>query len=420
MNHKTVVLDDDPTGTQSATGVRVLLRWGAPHPPLAELLHEALREADGVYVQTNSRALDEAAALALVTEVRDAAREAGRLLGARVRCVLRGDSTLRGHVFAETGAFTGPDDVVLFVPAFPAGGRTTVDGVHLVRTADGDVPAGETEYAADPVFGFTSSRLSEYVREKSGRTPVPVARPDALARALEEAPAGAVLLPDVRDDADVQALADAVRAWTPPPGRDVVVRCAAPLAAALAGVTSTGFLDRPLRPGSPHVLVVCGSHTDGARAQLEALARRHGPAHVLPTADALADPVAAGEDLAERARADLAAGVAVVATERVRSGEHGTLAHGEAVMTALVAAVQRLVPDADAVVSKGGITAAEVARTGIGADTALVEGQVAAGISVWRMAVQGGDGDRDVLQVVVPGNVGGPDAVVDAVAALGR
>ncbi len=199
-------------------------------------------------------------------------------------------------------------------------------------------------------------------------------------------------------------------------GRDVVVRCAAPLAAALAGATSTGLLDRPLLPGSPRVLVVCGSHTDGARAQLEALAQGHGPAHVLSTAAALEDPAAAGEDLADRARDDLAAGVAVIATERVRSGEHGTLDHGERVMTALVTAVQRLVPGADAVVSKGGITAAEVARTGIGADAALVEGQVAAGISLWRMDL----GGRDVLQVVVPGNVGGPDAVADAVAALGR
>lgn len=416
MSHKTVVLDDDPTGTQSATGVRVLLRWDAPHPPLADLLTDALRAADGVYVQTNSRALDEAAAVALVTGIRDAAREAGRRLGADVRCVLRGDSTLRGHVFAETDVFTGPDDVVLFVPAFPAGGRTTVDGVHLVRSGDRDVPAGETEYAADPVFGFRSSRLADYVREKSDRVPVPLTGADQLARALEQAPPGAVLLPDVRDDADVQALADVVRAWNPPGGRDVVVRCAAPLAAALAGATSTGFLDRPLLPGSPRVLVVCGSHTDGARAQLEALAQGHGPAHVLSTAAALGHPVAAGEDLADRARDDLAAGVAVIATERVRSGEHGTLEHGERVMTALVTAVRRLVPGADAVVSKGGITAAEVARTGIGADAALVEGQVAAGISVWRMDL----GGHDVLQVVVPGNVGGPDAIADAVAALGR
>ncbi|WP_432510282.1 four-carbon acid sugar kinase family protein [Kineococcus sp. SYSU DK001] len=408
MRTLTVVLDDDPTGTQAATGVRVLLECDAGR------LERALRAADSVYVQTNSRALDEAAAVALVRAVREDALEAGRRLGATVRFVLRGDSTLRGHVFAETEQFTGPGDVVLFVPAFPAGGRTTVGGVHLVRTADGDVPAGETEYAADPVFGFTSSALTDYVAEKSGRRAVAVPLADVrdparLAAVLADAPAGAVVVPDAVTDDDVRALAAAVRST----GRGVVVRCAAPLAAELAGVAGTGYLPRPLAPAAPRVLVVCGSHTDGARAQLAELAAVHGDPHVLPTADALADPVAAGHALAARARRT---GPLSLASERVRSTDHGTLAHGEKVMTALTTAVRDLLPDVDVVVSKGGITAAEVARTEIGAVEAVVEGQVAAGVSVWRMTAHDG---RPVRQVVVPGNVGGPGALVDAVAALG-
>ncbi|WP_049821112.1 four-carbon acid sugar kinase family protein [Kineococcus radiotolerans] len=409
---RTVVLDDDPTGTQAASGVQVLLECDA------DRLEAALRGAGSVYVQTNSRALDEATAVALVTRVREDALEAGRRLGVDVRFVLRGDSTLRGHVFAETGVFAGPDDVVLLVPAFPAGGRTTVDGVHLVRTADGDVPVGETEYAADPVFGFRSSRLVDYVAEKSGRTgvgvPLVVVRdPAALAGRFAQAPAGSVLVPDVETDADVAALADAVRGA----GREVVVRCAAPLAAALAGVVSTGLLPRPLVPHPPRTLVVCGSHTAGAQEQLRVLGRTWGEFEVVATADALDDPVAAGRELAERAGRVLARqGVVTLASERVRMADHGTLAHGEAVMTALTTAVRELLPQVDAVVSKGGITAAEVARTGLGATSALVEGQVAAGISVWRMTARDG---REVHQVVVPGNVGGPDAVADAVAALG-
>ena len=38
--------------------------------------------------------------------------------------MLRGDSTLRGHVFPETDAIGAERSVMLFVPAFPAGGRT--------------------------------------------------------------------------------------------------------------------------------------------------------------------------------------------------------------------------------------------------------------------------------------------------------
>ncbi|WP_432522351.1 four-carbon acid sugar kinase family protein [Kineococcus sp. SYSU DK006] len=414
---RTVVLDDDPTGTQSATGVRVLLDCDA------DLLTAALRHAGSVYVQTNSRAVDEASAVALVGRIRDDALEAGRRLGAEVRFVLRGDSTLRGHVFAETDVFAAPGDVVLLVPAFPAGGRTTVGGVHLVRTAAGEqVPVGATEYAADPVFGFRSSSLADYVAEKSARTPVPVPLdvvrdPRALLERFLGAPAGSVLVPDAVDDEDVRALAaavDAARAH----GRRPVVRCAAPLAAELAGVASTGPLPRPVLASPPRVLVVCGSHTEGARAQLELLAREHGPAEVVGTTAALADPAAAGREAAARAAARLAgAPLVAVASERVRSAGHGTLAHGEKVMAALTTAVRELLPLVDVVVSKGGITAAEVARTGIGATSALVVGQVAPGVSLWRMTAADG---RQVHQVVVPGNVGGPDAITDAVASLGR
>ncbi|WP_380158499.1 four-carbon acid sugar kinase family protein [Kineococcus sp. R86509] len=412
MSVKTVVLDDDPTGTQSATGVQVLLESDA------DRLEAALRDADGVYVQTNSRALDEASAVALVARIRADALEAGARLGVEVRFVLRGDSTLRGHVFAETGVFAGAEDVVLFVPAFPAGGRTTIGGVHLVRTADADVPAGETEYAGDPVFGFRSSALVDYVAEKSPRTgvgvPLDVVRdPARLAQRFAQAPAGSVLVPDVETDRDVSALADAVRGA----GRGIVVRCAAPLAAELAGVVSAGYLPRPLVADRPRVLVVCGSHTAGAQAQLDVLGKEWGAFEPVATGDALDDPVWAGRELGERAGRVLARqGLVAIASERVRMSDHGTLAHGEAVMTALTTAVADLLPHVDAVVSKGGITAAEVARTGIGATSAFVEGQVAAGISVWVMRTRDG---REVRQVVVPGNVGGPDAIADAVAALG-
>src|SRR6476660_3676666 len=92
---KTIVLDDDPTGTQSATGVTVLFG------PDADLLALALRGADSVYVQTNSRALSEEDAVALVGKIKADGEAAAQRLGEEVRFVLRGDSTLRGHVFAE-------------------------------------------------------------------------------------------------------------------------------------------------------------------------------------------------------------------------------------------------------------------------------------------------------------------------------
>jgi len=85
-------------------------------------------------------------------------------------------------------------------------------------------------------------------------------------------------------------------------------------------------------------------------------------------------------------------------------------------MEALTTTVRVLLPEVEVVVSKGGITSADVARVGLGATRATVLGQVLPGVSVWK--VVGIDG-RDRLYVVVPGNVGEPDALVKVLAALG-
>src|SRR4051812_48986888 len=98
---KTVVLDDDPTGTQSATGVRVLLRWDA------ERLAAALAEVDAVYLQTNSRAVDEAAAVALCRRIRAEIDAAAERLRGPVEVVVRRGPTLRGAGVAANAAFVG-------------------------------------------------------------------------------------------------------------------------------------------------------------------------------------------------------------------------------------------------------------------------------------------------------------------------
>lgn len=411
---KTVVLDDDPTGTQSASGVTVVLELDRV------LLEAALRDADSVYVLTNSRAVDEQAARELVTRVRDLAGEVCARLGEQVQFVLRGDSTLRGHVFAESELFLDDDAVLLFVPAFPAGGRVTLGGVHYVTVDERRVPAAETEFAADPVFPFGTSVLVDYVAEKSGRTAVGLelaaVRSGGLGSLLLRARAGSVVVPDVEDDDDIRSIARAV-AEARAAGRTVVVRSASPLAAALAGVASAGLLATPLLEGPAPTLVICGSHTTAATAQLDGIADRHRGVLLIDTWAALTDPARSGAQAGEAAAARLASyGIAVVSSERARAAEHNTLDHGERVMAALTAAAAAALPSAGVVVAKGGITSADVARVGLGMSTAVVLGQVLAGISVWRGTVRDG---RELLYVVVPGNVGGPDTlsrVLDAVA----
>jgi uncharacterized protein YgbK (DUF1537 family) len=419
----TVVLDDDPTGTQSATDVTVLLRWDA------DAIVEVLEAESSVYLQTNSRAIPADEAAALAERIRDELQEAETRLGRPILVVLRGDSTLRGHVFTESDVFAGDDGRILFVPAFPQGGRTTIGSVHRVVIDGVDTPVAETEFAADPVFGYRSSDLVAWTREQGGRRAIPVSLDElrstggaAVAAALAAAGPGELVVPDVATDGDILLIHAGLRRALAA-GDHVVVRSAATLAAVCAGRLSTGYLGRPVTVGgdarlADRVLVVCGSHTGAATAQLARLAESIGVEPVvIPTDDAFADADVAGATAAGRARDLLRAHpVVILSTERVRRSADDTLAHGELVMRALMTATSRLVGDADAVVSKGGITSAEVARVAFGAERARVRGQVAAGISVWDL----GDAEQPGVQVVVPGNVGGPETLVDIVAALGR
>src|SRR5690349_9980970 len=157
------VVDDDPTGAQGQEDVPLLLAW------TPQLIDETLRARPrAIHVLTNSRALDESGAY---TTVRDAVATVRSAAG-DARLILRGDSTLRGHLEPEYRAMVdglelGGAPPLLLVPALPAAGRVTIDGCHwLVRHGE-RVPIGATEFAADATFGYHSSRLLDWADERS-------------------------------------------------------------------------------------------------------------------------------------------------------------------------------------------------------------------------------------------------------------
>ena len=124
-----------------------------------------------------SRAIDEQAAVALYQQIRGEIDAAAERLGEPVQ-VVPGDSTLRGRVFALRDVFVD-DEPILFLPAFPAGGRVTVGGVHYVEVDGERVPAHETEYARDPVFGFGHGGLGR-LRAGTRRRPAAAVALDIL------------------------------------------------------------------------------------------------------------------------------------------------------------------------------------------------------------------------------------------------
>ena len=158
-----VLLDDDPTGTQTVHDVLVLTDWSEDE--LAAGLRE---DRPALYVLTNSRSLPEVQAVELARVAGRNLARAARSLGMEVALGYRGDSTLRGHYPAELwalrDAFAGetgrPFDGEVIAPFFEEGGRFTIGDVHLVQQGDRLVPAGETEFARDAAFGYRSSNLA--------------------------------------------------------------------------------------------------------------------------------------------------------------------------------------------------------------------------------------------------------------------
>ena len=164
---KVIVFDDDPTGSQTVHSCPLLLRWDR-----ATLRWGLAQPSPLLFLLANTRALAPQEAAARVREICRAlrpllaeAQAAGRIDHWLI--VSRGDSTLRGHFPLEVEVIAeelGPFDATLLVPAFLPGGRTTVDGIHLLHGQ----PVHTTAFARDRLFGYSTSHLPAWVEEKSG------------------------------------------------------------------------------------------------------------------------------------------------------------------------------------------------------------------------------------------------------------
>lgn len=412
---RVVVLDDDPTGSQAASAVRVLLR------PDLEATRRWLNSPEhALYVVTNTRSMSESDTVSLIGGYVNGLRVQAAELGYRVTLVLRGDSTLRGHVRAEIDCVAERSSLAVFVPAFPDGGRVTIGGTHYVRDRDGSVPVAETEFARDPVFGYRDSYLPAWLASHAPGRPVrtiglaTIRRgAAAVASALRDTADGTVVVPDAETREDIDMIVAAIRS-VEATGRSVVLRGAATVAAARAGVSSIGLLNRTAK-APVRTLVVCGSHTAASTRQLAVVQQRTGTDPVeLPAVAELPS----AEETEAAARVLVGAldrgNVAVLSSARARPAELATLADGASMMRRLTAVAAAVSDRVDACVVKGGITSADIGATSFDAVEATVVGQLEAGVSLWRLNTRG----RQIDYVVVPGNMGDDRTLLRSLAAV--
>ena len=161
---KIIIIDDDPTGSQTVNDCNLILRWDY------ETLLKGLKDSSNLlFILANTRSLSKEDVKIRLKEICSVLREIinnSSFAEEDFVLISRGDSTLRGHNFVEPDIINellGPFDATFYIPAFIEGNRTTVNGNHFVD----NIPINETIFSKDKIFGFNTSNIKELICEQS-------------------------------------------------------------------------------------------------------------------------------------------------------------------------------------------------------------------------------------------------------------
>lgn len=451
-----VVLDDDPTGTQSIADLPVLTSWSV------EDLQWALQQpTTAFFVLTNTRSLSESDAAERNRQVVAALDQAAAREQVSYVLASRSDSTLRGWFPLETDVLSaelrarGTEvDGVLICPAYVEPGRVTVDSVHWTRTSDGMIPVADSEFARDASFGYASSDLRDWVAEKTGGrisresvatitlTDIRTGGPERVVTILAGLSQGQPVVVDAADDADLRVVSVALL-QAEAAGSTFLYRTGPSFVRARSGQHATPPLDaarlravtdeQPLvaddvRPDAARGLIAVGSHVGLTTRQLERLRASTAITELELDVPTLLRPESYAkhvQDVAGQAAAALVAagqgGDVVIRTSRTLvkgSDAVDSLTIARTVSGALVATVQAVVAQVrpSFVLAKGGITSSDTATEGLGIRRAWCRGTMLPGIvSLWEPVAGPAQG---IPYIVFAGNVGDDEALATVVATL--
>ena len=431
-----VVLDDDPTGTQTVYDVPILTDW-----TIESLSSEFLAKTPLFYILTNSRSLGEPAARNLATEIGANLKHVARQTGRSFVAISRSDSTLRGHFPAEVDALAqalGESKAIrVLIPFFLEGGRYTIGDTHYVKEGGHLIPAHQTPFAQDAVFGYSCSNLPKWVAEKTqgqvspdavvtlSLTDIRNGGPKRIEEKLEQCRENGVCVVNAASYRDLEVATLAlIRAETR--GLRFLYRTAACFVRVRAGLSGRPLLtaEQLALPKRSGALFVVGSYVPRTSEQISSLKKRSAIKSIeLQVTQLLSEAKRAAEigrlvsfvDEALDKNCD-----AMVYTSRdLVTGQdtEKSLMIGSQISNGLVDLVKGISARPRYLVAKGGITSSDVATKALGIRRAIVLGQILPGVPVWKMGPE--TRFADMPYIVFPGNVGGPDALVQIVDKLG-
>jgi len=425
---KIIVLDDDPTGSQTVHGCLLLMRWD-----LETLVMGLQDESPLVFVLTNTRSMTPQQANQITREVCRNLHQAIAQAGIDDFLVVsRSDSTLRGHYPVETDAIAdemGPFDAHFMTPAFFEGGRITRGGTHYLKMDGEPVPVHKTEFAQDSVFGYSHSYLPDYVEEKtSGRIAadqVGVFQLDDIRQGtldqLMALSGNQCVAVDAETQADLDRFAQDVLTAAGQ-GKRFLFRSAASLLTALANLPPQPVSAEDMAQFTTHKsgAVLVGSHVQMTTKQLYRLLEDPDTVGVEVAVARLVDGTTEDHEqllestLSQAKQAHRDGKTPVIYTSRQEltfSSTDVRLTFGTAVSALLMDVVRGLPPTIGYLISKGGITSNDVLSTGLSLGSARLLGQILPGCSIVRTP-ETHSRFPNLPVVLFPGNVGDVDGLL--------
>lgn len=420
---KIIVLDDDPTGSQTVHSCLLLTQWDAG------TLKAALKDDSPLFfVLTNTRGMSAERAASLTREVCQNLKSALKALDDRqINPILvsRSDSTLRGHYPVEPNIIAeelGPFDAHFIVPAFFEGGRITRNSTHYLVVDGNEIPCHETEFARDSVFGYTTAYLPDYVQEKTKgaissnqveRFLLQDVRGDCAER-LQSLCKNVCCVVDCEQQADLDHFCTQLKEVAGAHGRRFLFRSGASLLTALAQLppqpVAAEDMWQYVKQDSPGAIII-GSHVQKTTTQLHELLK-------LPNVEGIevnVERIKKGEIL------ELLPEILGKALDTHSNGRHPAiytsrnelefdcfedrLHFGEEVSNFLMDVVRGLPPTLGFLISKGGITTNDVLSKGLALSTSRVVGQILPGCSV-VCCPSSHPRYPEMPVVIFPGNVG--------------
>lgn len=421
FNYKIIVLDDDPTGTQTIKDLPVYTEW------TEKWIEDGfLQKNDMFYILTNSRALNEKETVKLHKEISQNIEKVANKLNEDYLIISRGDSTLRGHFYLEpkviSESATQPFDGVFYLPQFFEGNRYTYNGIHYLKENQKYIPVVQSEFSNDTTFGYSSETMFDFIEEKSegeikssevsyiSLEMLREKKEKEIFTVFERLENFSAVVVDALNDSDMDYFASCLINFLKGNKKKFIFRTAASFVKAMCVTPGEIINLNKFSSNKNGGLIIVGSHVKKSSEQLSYLINN---TNIRPfefdvkeiIKDNLEEYI---NTLITKVEYEIVNGNSVVVyTSRdvIKTEDINiNLSISTNISNSLVNIVKNISIKPKFIIAKGGITSSDVATKGLNIKKAEVIGQVTKGVPVWLT----GDEAKypKMPYVIFPGNVG--------------